>query len=847
MRKTLYISYRIIAVLGILLVASFVASAQTTKVKGRVTDKDTGEGLPFVGIYFKGTQTGVTTDLEGNYMLEARDLGSDVVVAFLLGYESQEEKIHLDAYNHIDFALKVSSDLLEASVVKPDDSYVKWILSQVSRHRKRNDPEEQEKYRCHVYNKMEMDLSNPEKNLNWKAFSKRFGFVMDYVDTSVISGTSYLPVMLSEAVTKRYHDKPAGVDKEVIEASQISGLNPENALLRMTGSLHMKIDFYKNFIQAGNLNIPSPLSSNGSLYYNYYLIDSLQIDRRKTYKIRFHPKKFISSPSLDGEMSIDAMDFALRDLHARLQKRGNVNWIRDLVIGVEHEKLGDSVWFYKNEKLYADFSLFLSDSSELASVIGRRELLFYDVALGKETSRRVEDQKYAEELEENANRRSPEYWSRIRPYELSQKEQNIYKMVESVKQVPAYKNIYKLVNTFAVGYWDIGPIGLGTYDQLTSYNQLEGRRFQLGLRTNRHLSRKFRFTGYAAYGLKDHRWKGGGDVEYVFGNPPMRKLFAHAQVDMCQLGRGEKAFSETNVLSNLFAKGGGGYVKKSCVDEFLVRYEHEINTHFSNMFSFSSKRIHANDYVPMFRPDSTAMSSVAENYLRYTMRFSWDETVVRGTYENHYLYTKYPVITLDFFGGFKGLRQNDYNFARAEATISYHLQLPPIGTSKIKFNAGKIFGKVPYPLLKLHEGNSTYFVDPSAFACMDYYEFASDAWVSCLWEHNFEGFFLGKIPLVRKLNLREIFNVKAVYGTISDQNDGSLGPATSQNAFLLFPEGMKELKTPYVEVGVGISNIFRLFRIDFNWRLTHARHEIGGKMEKVPHRMSVNVGFEINF
>ena len=101
---------------------------------------------------------------------------------------------------------------------------------------------------------------------------------------------------------------------------------------------------------------------------------------------------------------------------------------------------------------------------------------------------------------------------------------------------------------------------------------------------------------------------------------------------------------------------------------------------------------------------------------------------------------------------------------------------------------------------------------------MNFYEFASDAWISVFFEHHFNGWMLGRIPLMKRLKWREVLIAKGVWGTLSDKNNGSL-PDT--NAEMLFPAGMSSVNDPYVEVGFGIENIFRLFRVDCIWRLTH--------------------------
>ena len=116
-----------------------------------------------------------------------------------------------------------------------------------------------------------------------------------------------------------------------------------------------------------------------------------------------------------------------------------------------------------------------------------------------------------------------------------------------------------------------------------------------------------------------------------------------------------------------------------------------------------------------------------------------------------------------------------------------------------------------------------------------------------MYEHNFGGFFLGKIPLLKRLQWRETGTFKMAYGTISDHNNGTVGNPDMREATLLFPEGMSDLNRPYVEMGVGIANIFRVFRVDCFWRMTHRYHEVGGEMVKVPHLFAVTLGMQLQF
>ena len=472
-----------------------------------------------------------------------------------------------------------------------------------------------------------------------------------------------------------------------------------------------------------------------------------------------------------------------------------------------------------------------------------RQVDYYDPSFTESQILGILDTKAPVLMHNDVLKNDEEYWASIRPYPLSEKEQGIYDMVDSVKNVPLYKGAEKLVDMFSNGFYNFKYVGLGPYNSVYSFNDLEGTRLQMGFRTTKDLSRRFRLMGYAAYGLSDELWKGGVSTEFMIGHMPQRKLVLSYKHDMLPLGSSAFGFGNGDVVTSILAKKGGR--KMSMINDFSVSYQHEWSQGFNMTTGLQRREIFPSRVVPMLRPDGTEFESVAFDQALLQLRFSKDEIVTRGVFDKHYVFSSYPVVTINLAAAMQGVGRNEYTFFRPELRLQYTLLTAPLGSSSISLNAGTIVGKVPYPLLKIYEGNETYRIRSKAFSCMDYYEFASDTWTTLFWEHDFRGFFLGKIPLIKKLKLREIVLVRAAYGTLRDENNGILGdPAFGSD--MVFPEGMNKLNTPYVEAGVGISNIFKIMRVDAVWRLTHRDKMVDGVSVPHPNRFVVNLGFAFN-
>ena len=276
-------------VLSVLLLLVCSVWAQSTRVRGKITDAKTGEPLPLVNVVFKGSFVGVTTDFDGVYSIETREAVEELQASFV-GYIPQSRKVVPGAYNTIDFKLEPQSFDLEEIKVTPGENPAHAILRKVSQNKKKNNPDRIQSYFCNTYTKMELDLTNVKPGFKNKKLQKNFGFIFDHIDTSVVTGKAYLPVMISEASADYYFRKSPSLSREIVKASRISGIEEDYTLAQFTGHLHANFNLYDNYIDIFEVRFASPLSDHGLMYYKYFLVDSMQIEGRKTYKIRFHPQ-----------------------------------------------------------------------------------------------------------------------------------------------------------------------------------------------------------------------------------------------------------------------------------------------------------------------------------------------------------------------------------------------------------------------------------------------------------------------------------------------------------------------------------------------------------------------------
>jgi hypothetical protein len=180
--------------------------------------------------------------------------------------------------------------------------------------------------------------------------------------------------------------------------------------------------------------------------------------------------------------------------------------------------------------------------------------------------------------------------------------------------------------------------------------------------------------------------------------------------------------------------------------------------------------------------------------------------------------TNSPTITFKYILGAKNVFDGDFNYHKLLAKYSHTLNLGYFGKTYYRAEAGAIFGTVPYPLLKSHLGNESIFIVGNSFNLMNNFEFVSDRYASVRYTHDFEGLFFNRVPLIKKLKWRTFTTGKFLVGGISKANQ-QINPLTEGSS--VTPTFSSLNRTPYVELGYGINNIFKVLRVEAMHRLTY--------------------------
>ena len=793
----------------VFLLKGTLSFGQITKVRGTIIDAATLEPLPFVNVTFKNSTIGTITNTDGEYFLETRNYYDSIIVSFV-GYKQQSHFVDKNHFQEINFSLKAKIFELDEIVVLPTENPAHPILRNIIANKEKHNPRKFDSYTYKLYNKVEIDVNNVDEEFRKQRFLRDFQFIFDYVDTSAITGKSYLPILITESFSDYYFNKNPKTEREIIKATKISGIE-NTSLSQFTGKMYQKFNIYENFQRVFEPGFVSPIADFGLTYYKYYLIDSAFIGNKWCYQLSFIPKRK-QERTFRGDFWVNDTTFAIVKIQMRMAKNININYINDFVAEYEYAPVDDSLWFLKNEKLFFDFNL----TDRTLGFFGKKTTNYMDIKFNTEMPEHVTKINDNVIVQENAIINDEEYWNKHRPINLTPKEKEIYKMVDSIKQVPIFRTYEKLVGMLAMYYYEIGLFEIGPYYKLFSFNEIEGNRIRLGGRTSNNFSTKIMINSHVAYGEKDNRFKYGLGFIYMFDKNPRMTFETQYSYDIQQLGKSPYALTEDNIFSSILRRNPN--YKLTMVKDFRTSFEKEWFQGFSNKLTYNYLSIEPTEYIPFYKStavDTLFYNNVTTSEIILNVRFAKNEKYLRGEFERINLGTDDPVFNFHFTAGLKDIFGSDYEYYKLSLNLAHKIPVSPLGYFKYIVDVGQIFGTVPYPLLKLHEGNETYAFYKYAFNMMNYYEFASDRYASLYVEHHFQGFFLNKIPLMRKLKWREVISARGLIGDLSSRHESIMD----------YPEGLYSLNEPYMEASVGIENIFKIFRVDAMWRLTHLDHD----------------------
>ncbi|MCM4169467.1 hypothetical protein KCTC52924_00502 [Arenibacter antarcticus] len=806
-------------ILLFILFGALQSTFSQTKVGGVVVDED-GEPVAFANVLFKNSYEGTITNDNGRFYMES-DTTHDTLLISFIGYESQEIPLTKKVTVAMRIVMLEASEQLNEVVVyvgktdKKNNPAID-ILKKIWAKKRNNGLYMFDQYQYDKYEKIEFDLNTIDSALMKSRVFRGLEFVFNDLDTSRITGKTYLPIFLNETFSKVYGDNVSKLVKEDVLGSKNSGFNNNQAIIAFIEDLYSDYDIYNNYLKFFDKSFTSPLSRTGVDTYNYVLSDSAYIDNKWCYNIVYYPRRK-NELTFKGNFWVNDTTYAVKNINLAVTKSANINWVKEIYIEQEFDVVNDSVFLLKRDHMLSDFSF--SKKEESRGVYGKRTTVYDNHLFNKANPKEFYKAK-TDPFDPLVLNKEDSFWEANRLESLNKDEKGIYKLLDTLKTVPKFKSYYNLVSILGSGYVEIDKwnLDLGEVFGVFGYNEAEGVRLRAGARTYFGQNDPWRLEGYMAYGFGDDKVKYGFSAKFLVDKRSRLILSGGNRRDVEQLGLSLTATNDvlgrSIASSSVFTVGSNDRLTNINLSTFNMEMEPVTNLRIGVGSSFRTlssalPEVFSLDYLDPLSP--TGVSSEIKQFdINTVLIYTPGKRTIGNGVERRNINDNYSTLFLSYTNGVKDVLESDFDYKKIQFSYTQPWQVGGYGRLLSTVELGKTYGEVPLGLLNAIPGNQTFFSVYNTFSNLNFYEFITDTYASVHLEHNFNGRLFSRIPVIREWNLREIIGVRGVWGELSDENKVLSGPV---NIPLMAPSG-----TPYWEYSVGVGNIFKFLRIDFNFR-----------------------------
>lgn len=804
---------------------------KNTTISGKVVDSETAEAIPFANVYFKGTNIGTTTDFDGFYKLSSTTPTDSLVVSYV-GYKVRTKAIEKDKTQTINFQLPPDVQTLKEVVVTTKYENPAWeILRNVVDNKDKNDASALPAYEYERYNRVEIDIDNISDEFRQKKTVKKIVAALDSLQKIVgEDGKPILPIYVSETISGIYYRKnPEKMFEKVVKA-QVTGVGfaDNSTMSEFIANIFQEYNFYQNFLRIGNKDLVSPISSSWRNYYDYKLEDDYpKVGNENCFRISFTPKR-VQDLAFTGVIWISNTTYALRRIEVTLGKEANINFVEKIKIQQELEQVG------QNEGYLPSKTRVLVDVGEIKDNWAGLLAKFYTSNKNFIINKPHEPDFYEAQrlVEQNAySNNDSSYWQKMRHDSLTKEEKRVVAMIDTIKNLPVIRTYVDIIDFLLSGYKPIGKIDLGSFLFAYANNNVEGNRIRLGFRTNPNFSKKFIFQGYGAYGTLDKRFKYFAKAEYIISRRPWTVFSMSRTADVGQVALFSESFRNPNIgfLQNNHLFNASTYWGNMRRRRAFWHIENQASIQtdlfkgFIQKITLTQQSIDALFSFEYAYPFENPKHTIQTTEIAFESRLSFGEqTIENGNRRLIIPSTDFPVLTFRYTLGLKNVLGGDFDYHKFSLKFTHLVRLGVLGRSNYTILGSYIPTTLPYILLEPHLGNQSVFYNAQAYNMMNYFEFVSDRYVSFNLTHHFDGFFFNRVPLLRRLKWREVLVANVLYGSLADRNkDLILNTDSNGNPVLGFSGLGKE---PYAEIGYGIDNIFKVFRLTFMQRLSYKQN-----------------------
>ena len=824
----------IVCVVVLLLTVALAAVGQqvaVTQITGYVRDSLSREGVPYASIALVGTSEGTLATVNGGFTINSRASFNKLRIT-AMGYSTKEVAIKPGQGSVIVIDLVPTGvELNEVVVHKGKEKYSKKnnpaveMIKKLRARRDDNDPRRFQYYGYTQYERMMVGFGDLDNLINTPDEQK---WVDEYADTSLLTGKRVLPFSIKETVARDYYSRQPEAHKQVILGTKSAGIDEhidQENVKKILDDFMGEIDIFQNDVTLLSNRFVSPLSRIAVDFYKFYLNDTVMVDSERCAVLSFVP----FTPQTFGFLgrlyvSLEDTTMFIKRVSMGVPYDINLNYVERMSIEQDFDRALNGSRLKVRDNVEVSLKLL----SSLPVMFARRETSYRDHNFERPEGG-VFNNKAEQTVESSAAFMPDEFWQEYRPAGVRTTTTTMKNLMQRLRGSRwfywAEKVVVMLVNgyvpTAKASKFDLGPL-----NTVISGNSLEGVRLRLGGMTTVNLSRHWFARGYVAYGFRDKKFKYMGSLEYSFAPKkamdqefPIHSLRLTHRYDVDKLAQHYLYTNQDNVFLTLRRHKD---VRMQYLRTTRLEYRHEWYNHFSIALGIEHNVHEATSYVPFITADSAFHQRYSQAGFTAQLRFAPGETFYQARSYRIPINMDAPIITLTQTYMPRGFLGSRYEINKTELALQKRFWFSAFGYADVIVKGEKVWSRVAYPDLLLPNVNLSYTVQPESYALMKPMEFINDqalSWDLTYWGN---GVLMNRLPLIKKLRLREVFTLRGLWGSLSDKNNPALN-----NDLYLFPADVlcqPMNGKPYMEAGVGLDNILTILRVDYVWRLNYRDH-----------------------
>ena len=818
------------------LLMAFCVNVLGQKITGVILDASTGDSLSLAGVTYKERKVSAIADLDGIFSI-ARINGATLTFS-CMGYKDETVNITKATPSRLTIKLKPDTKQLGEVVVEAKRTrYVRKdnpaieLMKRVIEMKKSTKLENHDYYMYNKYQKLSMALNDYKvKELD----STDVGKVKwtQQAELSPYNKKMVVPISLDETVTQHIYRKDPKTEKDIITGEQSSGLNQLFATGEMINTtlkeVFQDVDIYDNYIKLLKFPFLSPIGAGATSFYRYYITDTVLVDRDSCYHLTFTPNN-PQDIGFNGDIYIlKDSTLHVKKCHLSIPKKSDVNFVSSLHIDQIYSQLPNEEWALTNDDMWAEMTLLGK------SVLVVRNTRLSDYSFDPLHKNLFKGQAKVKRMADSRNQ-DEEFWDKYRAVELSQKEGGLGDFMTAMSKSKNMRIPLLVVKTLFENYietsragkpskFDIGPV-ISTF----SSNFYDGFRLRAGGQTTAAFNKHLFLEGHYTHGFKSGGNYYGGQVTYCFNKKknsyfefPQRMIVFESSYDVTSVSDKFLKNSKHNLFVN-FKTEKVNMLYKQNMQRLGFVWETDYGLNFTTNIVAESNRpvgdlhlVHVNDGTEDFRMRTTEWNAA--------VTFCPGQTYINTKQDRWPINKDRPEFTIRHAIDFKGILGGQFASNQTEVGIFKRQWLGSWGRIDLYASGAIQWNKVPFPLLITPPTCISYVEQEGTLNMVRNMEFFMDRRVfwSVSWYMN--GKIFNRIPLFKKLKLREYLAFRGVWGSLTDRNNPLLN--TGDDMLYQFPEGSYAIdgSKPYMEVAVGIRNILKVFGVDYVRRLNYFDH-----------------------